>query len=279
MTVRLLLVLSFAMAAASCAAPVDEDEETPESSESAVAKGGFACPTNGAITQGWNRRHDGVDLANKRGTPIFAVAAGVVTESGSAQGYGQWIVIRHDDGSMTEYGHMSRRLVKDGARVRAGQRIALMGSEGRSTGPHLHLRTYASARNVGSGRGMSPITYLKRRGISLPCKPGANPAAELAEPVDEVGTDGDVETVTAWTEANVRSRPTTDARIVSSVRANTRYTATCWTAGEHVQAEGRSHDRWVKLTAAGREGFVSGIFLEGDERGGVSEACDADDED
>lgn len=278
MTVRLLLVLSLSMAAASCAAPMDENEEDSDSTESAVAKGGFACPTNGAISQGFNRRHDGVDLAAKRGTPIFAVAAGVVTESGSAQGYGQWIVIRHDDGTTTEYGHMYRREVKAGARVRAGQRIARMGSEGRSTGPHLHLRTYASGGNVGPGRGMSPITYLKRRGISLPCKPGASPAAEAVEPVEEAGTDGDVETVTAWTEANVRSAPTTDARVLASVRANTRYTATCWTAGELVQAEGRSHDRWVKLTAAGREGFVSGIFLEGNERGGVSEACDADDD-
>lgn len=147
-----------------------------------------ACPTEAAMSQAFHKGHDGVDLPNRKGTPIFAVADGVVTDSGPAQGYGQWIRIRHDDGSMTESGHMYQRDVKVGERVRAGQRIALMGSEGQSTGPHLHLRTYASAARTGTGNGMNPVEYLRARGVTLPCKPGVAAAAAAAAPAQSSET-------------------------------------------------------------------------------------------
>ena len=128
------------------------------------------CPAKGRLSQGFKgRTHDGIDIANVRGTNIYAVGPGTVTASGTASGYGQWIRIRHTDGSMTEYGHMYQRLVAVGATVQAGQLIARMGSEGRSSGPHLHLRTYASATRVGAGNGMNPITYLSARGVRIPC--------------------------------------------------------------------------------------------------------------
>lgn len=143
-------------------------EPVAQSQASALYRG--ACPAHGRLSQGFKgRAHDGIDVANVRGTPIYAAGPGVVTASGPASGYGQWIRIRHDDGSMTEYGHMYQRLVAVGQRVGAGQLIARMGAEGQATGPHLHLRTYASAARVGAGNGMDPIAYLRARGIGIPC--------------------------------------------------------------------------------------------------------------
>lgn len=125
-----------------------------------------ACPAKGPVSQNFHAWHDGVDISAPFGAPIFATGPGEVTASGPAQGYGQWIRIKHDDGSMTEYGHMSRRDVQVGARVNAGQQIAAVGSEGESTGPHLHLRTYAKN---GDRHGIDPVQYLKARGIAIPC--------------------------------------------------------------------------------------------------------------
>jgi len=130
------------------------------------------CPAAGRITQGFHGRHDGIDIANSRGTPIYAVGPGTVTFSAVADphGYGQYIIIHHDDGSATQYGHMYQRHVRVGDRVSGGQQIALMGSEGGATGVHLHLRTYNRASD---GHGIDPILYLRDRGLSMPCVPGA----------------------------------------------------------------------------------------------------------
>ena len=125
-----------------------------------------ACPASGVISQGYHSGHDGVDIANDLGTPIHAVDAGTVTHSGPADGYGQWIRIQHADGSVTEYGHMYERHVAVGDTVAAGQQIALMGSEGQSTGPHLHFEVH---RDGGFGFGDDPVVYLNERGVSLPC--------------------------------------------------------------------------------------------------------------
>lgn len=151
---------------AACAAPTSE--EGREDSQEAIGENAF-CPVAASISQGYSGGHDGIDLAAPFGTPIYATQAGVVTASGPAQGYGQWIRIRHDDGSMTEYGHMQRRDVSVNQRVNGGQQIAAVGSEGQSSGPHLHLRTYARA---GDGRGINPIDYLRARGRTVPCQPG-----------------------------------------------------------------------------------------------------------
>ncbi|MGW1135889.1 M23 family metallopeptidase, partial [Streptomyces griseoluteus] len=137
---------------------------------SAAAAYAGSCPTAGAVTQGYSSTHDGVDIANSLGTPIYAVGAGQVIASGPAQGYGQWIRILHSDGTVTEYGHMYQRDVSVGQQVSAGQRIALMGSEGDSTGVHLHLRV-----RVGTSttiRGIDPVPYLRDRGVGLPCTHG-----------------------------------------------------------------------------------------------------------
>jgi hypothetical protein len=247
-------------------APAADEPSALHSARAAVATKA-TCPTDARLSQGFSGKHDGVDLANTRGTPIFAVADGTVAASGPASGYGQWIRIKHDDGSMTEYGHMFQRDVQVGARVTAGQRIALMGSEGKSTGPHLHLRTYANANKTGSGSGMNPAEYMRARGVTLPCKPGKPGATTPPPPAGSF-------TVSAWKGAQVRDSGSLTADAISSVTANTTYVATCWKTGDEVQSDGYTNDRWVKLTADNDvEGFVSGIFLRGDETGGVTTEC------
>ena len=146
---------------AACAAPTSE--EGREDSQEAIGENAF-CPVAASISQGYSGGHDGIDLAAPFGTPIYATQAGVVTASGPAQGYGQWIRIRYDDGSMTEYGHMQRRDVSVNQCVNGGQQIAVVGFEGQSFGPYLHFRTYARA---GDGRGINPIDYLRARGRTV----------------------------------------------------------------------------------------------------------------
>ena len=82
--------------------------------------------------------HAGLDLPAKHGTSIYAPASGVVVFSGKKGAYGNFLLIAHSYGFKTAYGHLSRSVVKSGDYVTKGQRIAYVGSTGRSTGPHLH---------------------------------------------------------------------------------------------------------------------------------------------
>jgi hypothetical protein len=105
---------------------------------------GYGWPAQGVITSGygwrWGRMHRGLDIAAPTGTPILAAAPGTVIAAGwSSGGYGNYVDIRHGDGSLTRYAHASRLYVRSGQRVRQGELIAAIGSTGRSTGPHLHF--------------------------------------------------------------------------------------------------------------------------------------------
>lgn len=102
------------------------------------------------------RMHKGVDFAARPGTEIVAVAAGVVTWSGRKSGYGWVVEIGHADGYTTLYGHNQRNLVKVGDLVQRGQVIALVGSTGRSTGPHLHFEVKKNGQQV------DPQAYIAR---------------------------------------------------------------------------------------------------------------------
>lgn len=123
-------------------------------------------PAEGTFTSGfgmrWGAAHNGVDIANVNGTPIVAVEDGVVIDSGPAQGFGNWIRIRHEDGSVSVYGHMESLDVAVGDHVTAGQKIAGMGSMGFSTGSHLHFEIHPDGVNP-----VDPAPWLAERGISL----------------------------------------------------------------------------------------------------------------
>ncbi|SDC46061.1 M23 family metallopeptidase [Actinokineospora iranica] len=130
------------------------------------AASGFVKPAQGRFTSGfgarWGSTHYGVDIANKIGTPILAVTSGVVIDAGPASGFGLWVRIRHDDGTVTVYGHMNEILTSKGARVGAGQQIATIGNRGQSTGPHLHFEVWQ-----GGSRKIDPVPWLRARGITL----------------------------------------------------------------------------------------------------------------
>ena len=129
----------------------------------------WAWPTRGRITSGFGYRnfrfgryHDGVDIANRKNTPIVAARGGTVVQAGWCSGYGFCVIINHGDGFVTEYGHMaSRPPVRAGQTVAAGKLIGYMGSTydrrggGYSTGNHLH---FTVRRN---GRAVNPLAYLR----------------------------------------------------------------------------------------------------------------------
>jgi murein DD-endopeptidase MepM/ murein hydrolase activator NlpD len=118
----------------------------------------YVLPVQGAITSpvgmrhdpidGLLRHHNGADIAVPEGTPVKPLAPGVVSFSGLRPGYGNMVIIAHDDGMVTLYGHNSVCFVKEGERVAAGSTIALSGSTGRSTGPHLHFEAWKDGVNM-----------------------------------------------------------------------------------------------------------------------------------
>ncbi|WP_226367008.1 M23 family metallopeptidase [Pseudonocardia sp. ICBG162] len=125
-------------------------------------------PVRGRITSTagprWGSTHYGLDIANRIGTPIFAVADGVVEKSGPANGFGLWVVVRHPDGSRSVYGHINQAFVAVGEHVAAGDRIAEVGNRGQSTGPHLHLEIRQGSV---SGEKVDPVGWLRARGLEL----------------------------------------------------------------------------------------------------------------
>ncbi len=121
-----------------------------------VAGGKMAWPTVGhTVTQYYSWRHNGLDIANKTGTPIYAAADGIVeTASWNAGGYGYQVVINHGAGKQTRYAHMSAFAVKAGDSVSKGQNIGVMGSTGQSTGPHVHFEVMIN------GKRTNPLSYV-----------------------------------------------------------------------------------------------------------------------
>ena len=92
--------------------------------------------------------HKGVDFAGAVGDKVVAVAEGVVTWAGERSGFGKLIEINHGDGYITRYAHNQRTLVAVGQMVKRGEAVALMGSTGRSTGPHVHFEVLRNGRQV-----------------------------------------------------------------------------------------------------------------------------------
>ncbi|GII24176.1 M23 family metallopeptidase [Planosporangium mesophilum] len=109
----------------------------------------------------WGVLHPGVDLAVPPGTPIYAANAGVVVLSRWNGGYGNNVMIRHDDGVVSVYGHASRLMCAEGARVRAGDVIALSGNTGYSTGPHLHFELRRDDKPFDA------VPFMRQHGVDL----------------------------------------------------------------------------------------------------------------
>jgi murein DD-endopeptidase MepM/ murein hydrolase activator NlpD len=98
--------------------------------------------------------HKGVDFATDAGADVLAVASGIVTWSGPREGYGNMIEINHGNGYVTRYGHNAETLVSVGDTVQRGQAVAVVGSTGRSTGPHVHFEV------LRDGTQIDPMVYV-----------------------------------------------------------------------------------------------------------------------
>ncbi|HEX8094575.1 M23 family metallopeptidase [Jatrophihabitans sp.] len=147
----------------------------PAAKPAEVAGSHWVRPSAGAesscFCMRWGRMHDGIDLAGPLGSPIVAVGDGVVVEAGPAAGFGMWVAIRHANGDYSIYGHMYRCYVRVGDHVRAGQHIADIGANGRSTGPHLH---FGIAHGKPTGPFIDPVPWLQARGVKVgPYNPDA----------------------------------------------------------------------------------------------------------
>jgi len=115
----------------------------------------FAWPLRGWISQGYSARHRAVDIATVWKAPVYAAGDGRVVRAGWLYtGYGFSVVIRHPNGLVTLYSHMTNPAVKVGDWVRRGQQIGLVGSTGNSTGPHVHFEVRKNGVRV------NPLSYL-----------------------------------------------------------------------------------------------------------------------
>ncbi|MFH8465534.1 M23 family metallopeptidase [Streptomyces sp. NPDC017991] len=117
----------------------------------------------------WSSTHSGQDFAVSSGTRVVAAHGGTVVKTGGngagdGPAYGNAVVIKHSNGTYSQYAHLSRIDVKAGQVVKTGQRIALSGNTGNSSGPHLHFEIRTTA-NYGSA--VDPVAFLRSKGLSL----------------------------------------------------------------------------------------------------------------
>jgi murein DD-endopeptidase MepM/ murein hydrolase activator NlpD len=138
--------------------------EPPGVPSRADAPAGEVQMVTGRVTSGfgarWGRVHKGLDIAAPIGTPIHVPLAGEVVASGPASGFGLWVRVRHEDGTITTYGHVNRTLVRVGDHVGPGQEIAEVGNRGHSTGPHVHVEVQTPG-----GATVNPRPWLDQHDI------------------------------------------------------------------------------------------------------------------
>ncbi|MGY1454145.1 transglycosylase family protein [Streptomyces sp. SS8] len=132
---------------------------------------GYTAPVNAAPSGSykaagarWSNGHTGEDFAAASGTPVKAVTNGTVVSAGWGGAYGNQVVIRHEDGRYSQYGHLSSLSVSAGQSVSTGQQIGAVGSTGNSTGPHLHFEIRTAP---GYGSDINPLAYLRANGVSI----------------------------------------------------------------------------------------------------------------
>jgi murein DD-endopeptidase MepM/ murein hydrolase activator NlpD len=121
-------------------------------------------PVHGWVTSGFGFRtnpftgltqmHEGLDIANRIGTPVIAPADGIVSDTGKDSSYGNVIVISHGFGINSRFNHLSKILVRPGQKVKRGDKIAEVGTTGKSTGPHLHYEVRVN------GIPVNPVRYI-----------------------------------------------------------------------------------------------------------------------
>lgn len=139
------------------------------------------------------RFHGGVDIAAPAGTPVLATADGIVTETGYRAGLGNYVTIRHADGSESMYNHLQQADARRGNSVRKGQAVGKLGSTGRSTGPHLDYRL------TKNGARIDPMTVLAGKqpsGVSTVASGASRASAQIITTNNGVRTQKGVRIIT-----------------------------------------------------------------------------------
>ncbi|MDF9813931.1 M23 family metallopeptidase [Streptomyces sp. SPB162] len=157
-------------------------EEMPAPGTGAPAHAAWIAPVDRyALSAGfdaagdhWANRHTGQDFAVPEGTAVRAIGAGTVVRATCGDGFGNQIVLAHGNGYFSQYAHLSLMQVKVGERVPAGRQIALSGSTGNSTGPHLHFEVRVTPE---WGSAVDPVPWLREHGVRLQPVVGPPPAA------------------------------------------------------------------------------------------------------
>lgn len=150
--------LAAAIQAAQAGSSSDASGSSGSTGSGTPSSAGFVWPVNGVVVSGfgmrWGRMHEGIDITASTGTPIRAAAAGTVIWSGWRGGYGNAVIIDHGRGLSTVYAHASALIARQGQRVSQGEVVALVGSTGNSSGPHLHFEVRIN------GVAVDPLLYL-----------------------------------------------------------------------------------------------------------------------
>ncbi len=146
-------------------ARLEREAEAARKAAEEAARPKTVSPAEGLFTSGfgarWGTTHYGIDIANMIGTPILSAGDGTVIEAGPASGFGLWVKVQQDDGTIHVYGHIDSYSVSVGQRVEAGEQIAVMGNRGQSTGPHLHFEVWVGGSKV------DPRAWLAERGVTV----------------------------------------------------------------------------------------------------------------
>ncbi|MYW93629.1 M23 family metallopeptidase [Amycolatopsis rubida] len=147
-------------------ARVQAETEAARQAAEEAARPKTCMPAHGTFTSGfgarWGTSHLGIDIANSIGTPIYAASDGTVIQAGPASGFGLWVRIQLDDGTIQVYGHMNSFSVHEGQKVKCGEQIAEIGSRGESTGPHLHFEVWQNGTKK-----IDPRPWLAARGVNV----------------------------------------------------------------------------------------------------------------
>lgn len=142
------------------AKPINKVVLQGSKSPGTVTAGMLFTPSRGTISSGfgmrWGKMHEGLDIAANMGDPIYAALDGNVIYSAWETGYGNVIKLQHDNGLITIYGHCSKLIATVGQYVKKGDEIALVGSTGNSTGPHLHFEVRVN------GVAQNPVAFLSK---------------------------------------------------------------------------------------------------------------------
>jgi lipoprotein NlpD len=196
--ISLTSVLSTATSALSQTVKASLLKQTPLPSSNLI------WPTQGILSQGFRKyQHEGIDIAGAIGTPIFAAASGIVVKAGwDDWGLGNFIEIKHPDGSLTVYGHNRRLLVSKGQQVTQGQIIAEMGSTGNSTAPHLHFEFHPDGRLAVDPLHLLPSSITAKIALNKPV-PTSEPISDIIPPVN-ADTECSGITVIAGETAKIR---------------------------------------------------------------------------